>query len=332
MPKRDGIRAWAKEVAEQQQFELGELLYEGLYYDEDHVRNGVWSGTFQGKPAVLKVYEDPRLTDEPTSLQKFHEHKTSTKLTAPQVYGSEVITPHKGWLILEKLPEGGSFFTSPLSADDREQFLQAYLEYRQNFPNEPWRELTLVESLPSDKRYLFSINRWLELANNKESERRLQGEALLLPPNEFIPRYTKALAAITDEMAKRKTIWCHGHFKPKELYRAPDGMIYLTDFAHTTACPEGYEFGFMIWSDWLMDGGDWQLDYSGWKQGVDAWLNDLRPVANQLQIERPDDLLRVSLLERTMGAILADVTAADRPHEEAVKRNALLLQLIDDLL
>jgi len=332
MTTRDEMRAWAKKVAGQQQFDLGELLYEGTYYDEDHVRNGVWDGSYQGKQAVLKVYQDPRLSDEPTSLQKFHEYNTSTKLTAPQVYASEVVTPHKGWMILEKLPDSGSFFKSPLSAEDRAQFLRAYLEYRRNFPTKPWREMTLVESLPSDKRYLFSINRWLELANNKESERRLQNQALLLPPDEFIPRYTKVLAAIAEEMGQRKTIWCHGHFKPKELYRAPNGMIYLTDFAHTTVCPEGYEFGFMIWSDWFMDGGDWRLDYAGWKKGIDAWLNDLRPIVDQLKIERPDDLLRVSLLERTIGAILADVTAADRPREEAEKRNTLFFQLIDDLL
>ena len=88
----------------------------------------------------------------------------------------------------------------------------------------------------------------------------------------------------------------------------------------------------MIWSDWLIDGGDWRLNYAEWKQGVDAWLADLLPLAKQLAIERPDDLLRVSLIERAIGAILADVTAADRPREEAENRNALLLQLIDDLL
>lgn len=325
------LHEWAQHLSQQKGFVLGEQIYQGEYYSKDKIRNIILAATWQDKPAVLKIYNDPRLNDEARSLEQFHRHNRSTLLTAPVLYEYEIVSPHKGWLIMERLPESGSFFQSPMSAADRKEFLQIYLEYRQAFPTTPWRPLVLVESLPADKRYLFSINRWLELANNKEAGRQLRGEEVLLTAEKFIPRFNKAIKLIVDEYAARPSLWCHGHFKPKEVYRVPNGKTYLTDFAHTTMCPEGYEFGFMVWADWFM-GADWQLSYPEWKQGIDAWIQGFTPIAEQLKIDRFDSLAKAALIERILGAVLADVTASDKPLEEQKRRLALLFQLLDEMV
>ncbi len=325
------MRQWARDIADQQGFRLGKLLYEGLYYHKNYVRNGVWGGIYQGKPAVLKVYDDPRVSDEPVALTAFHKHNRSNMLTAPKLYASETISPRKGWLIMEKLPDEAVQFSSPLSDEQRQEFLRVYVEYRHSFISQPTRELTLAEQLPAHEYVLFRLSRWFALANNREEERAMSGEIRLLDHSLFIPLYDKAVAVLRKELQTRRLQWCHGHFKPKEVYKVGDNRYYLIDFAHSRMYQEGYELGFIVWSDWLM-GGDWRLDYPKWKKGIDRWLADFKPVAEQFNIERPDDLLRIALLERTLGSILADVTATDRPREEAEKRNQLLIQLMQDLL
>ena len=293
------------------------------------MRNAIFSGVYQGKPAVLKIYHDPRFTDEPKSQIAFSRANTSKVLVAPKVYKYKVESPHQGWLIMEKLPLG-SFFTQPV--EDKEEFAHLYLEYRKNFPTKPHRPLLLAENLSADQFHIFRINRWLELAASKEAEAVLSGKKPLLPTHQFIPLFDRALDTIRQEFSQRKMIWCHGHFKPHELYKVKNkNLYYLIDFAHSKMYPEGYEFAFIIWADWLMS-ADWQMSYSKWKQGVDEWVEVFRKTASRLGIKKFERLIRASLVERLVGSILADVCASDRPEKENKKRLKLLQTLLVELL
>lgn len=67
----------------------------------------------------------------------------------------------------------------------------------------------------------------------------MKGEKIVLKPQEFIPRYEKALKIIRQEFSQRKMVWCHGHFKPHEIFKVPDkDVYYLTDFAHSKMYPK----------------------------------------------------------------------------------------------
>ncbi len=310
-------------------FVLGSEIYRGSYYSSDKIRNIIFDGTYNNNPAVLKIYDDPRLTDEPISQIAFRGVNKSKILRAPEVSQYKIISPHEGWLIMEKLPSNGSFFTQPVN--DKKEFARLFFEYRTNFPQHPTRLLTLAENLPADEFHVFRISRWLELATAKEAEAILSGGKAVLVPNEFVPRLEKALAVIRREFKKRKMIWCHGHFKPHELFKIPDNSYYLTDFAHSKMYPEGYEFGFIIWADWFMS-ADWHMDYKEWKKGVDAWIAELKPIAKKLNINKFDSLIKASLTERILGTILADICASDRPTEEKEKRISLLYELLDDII
>lgn len=329
--RRKAIHTWARKVAQTNGFKIEDLLYEGLYYTHENVRNVMFSGIYQCQPAVLKVYDEYRITDEPRALEEFNKYNKSKILRAPMLYASEIIHPKKGWLIMERLPESGTFMQSPLSLEERERFLRLFLEYRHNWPQKPWRDLSLVEQLPAAARILHSMSRFLELANAREEELRAKGEQTILDPPQFVPRYEEALAVLQKEFKHRSMKWGHSHFKPKEICRAPDGCFYLTDFAHATMHPEGYELGFMIWADHLM-AADRHLPYQKWRMGVFSWIDALRPLAQTFHIARFDDLIRACIIERTLGAILADVVASDKPHEEKLARVMLLTSLLDELL
>lgn len=327
----NSVRQRVREIAGAQNFELGELLREGLYYSARHVRDNVWSGSFRGKPAVLKVYDDPRPTNEPAALEAFHQSNHSPKLTAPRLYAYEITSAHSGWLIMEKLPEEAMSFPSRLSPDERREILSVYLEYRRNFPSRPTRPLTLAEELPAAEFAAYRLSRWLLLAVSRGEAGSQSARATPLQAGQFIPLYTKAISEIRRRLAGRPMQWCHGHFKSNEVFKTKD-RYYLLDFAHAKMYHAGYELTILPWSDWLMAADNWQLDYPQWKRGVDAWLQDLLPVARELAMEDPEDLLRVSLLERTLGAVLGDVAASGRPRKEQEKRCQLLLQLAEDLL
>lgn len=77
---------------------------------------------------------------------------------------------------------------------------------------------------------------------------------------------------------------------------------------------------------------DWQKPYQIWPQGVEEWIEALKPVKKVLKIDRFNQLIRASLLERSIGTILADITATERSIKEKVGRIKLLYKLIDSLI
>ena len=88
----------------------------------------------------------------------------------------------------------------------------------------------------------------------------------------------------------------------------------------------------MIWSDYLMADDKWKMPYRHWKKGLDAWIMDVEKIAKELGFNNYKRLIRVSLIERVLGAILADITASDRPEQEKERGISLMTRLLKDLL
>ena len=318
----------ARRVARATGFHLGSLLYTARHYGRQY-RNAIYQGTCRGKPAVLKLYDEPQPTDEPRALAAFHRSKRNAILRAPRLYASGIVSPTRGWLIMERLERQGYFLRSPLSAADRKEFLRVFMAYRKSFPTKPHRPLTLLEQLPAHEYHTVRISRWLQLAVDTEIARPVRQRALT--GKVFAPLYQSALDLIRQEFKHRNMLWCHGHVKPKEIFQCADGTYALTDFAHTRMYPEGYELAFIIWADWMLP-GNWRLPYSQWKQPIHAWLKLIRPIAKQLGYTRVDALLHASLVERTLGTILADVEALDLSYAERRGRLRHLFRFLRALL
>ncbi|MDP2685194.1 MAG: hypothetical protein Q8P20_09245 [bacterium] len=67
-----------EQIALSSGFKISEVIYTGEFYTPDKIRNVIFSGTYKDKPAVLKVYDDPRVTDEPLAQQSFLKFNQST--------------------------------------------------------------------------------------------------------------------------------------------------------------------------------------------------------------------------------------------------------------
>ena len=154
--EKSSLEIWGEKVARKYNFVIDKKIYQGDYYVVTKIRNVIFSGVYQDKPAVLKVYDDPRMTDEPISLKNFNKQNKSKVLKAPELYDYQIISLQKGWLIMEKLPES-ELFQSPLNKNGKKEFLDVYLEYRRNFPVAPSRKFALIENLSADYSLLFVL-------------------------------------------------------------------------------------------------------------------------------------------------------------------------------
>lgn len=320
----------AKRVAEEQGFMIEKEIYRGSYYAKGHVRNLIYAGEFKGQAAVLKIYNDPRLTDEPRSLAAFHQHNTSQKLGAPKLYASALTSVFAGWMIVERLPEGGSFFQTPMSTQARREFLEVYLEYRSHFPGQPTRELELAEQLPADEFTSARMSRWAAMAHEKDAVRAKRGGQRLFSSKD-VARYVKGIRLIRAGMQERPMVWCHGHFKPQEVYKTKEGKYYLLDFAHTHLFPQGYEFAFMVWADQLMTVNE-ETTLEQLSGSVASWITDFTPIAKQFGWKEFEQLARVSILERLLGTVLADIGSSDQPLPVMRQKIDLLWKLFDQLV
>ncbi|MBI5037510.1 MAG: hypothetical protein HZC01_02300 [Candidatus Kerfeldbacteria bacterium] len=332
MDQKTPLHHKAQQIAQERGFHIRKKIYEAWEPGRPIPRNIIYLGTWQDKPAAFKIYDERRLSDEPLALQAWLQHSTSTQLIAPALYDFAIASPHAGWLIMEELPTPGGFFASPLSVEARERFLQLYQWYRVEFPKQPTRQLSLAEKLPAAEYHQYRIYRWFEQAVHAEEARRLRHQPTLLSETEFPLLFRRAMAIIGKLFAGRAMVWSHGHFKPKELYHDETrDRYYLTDFAHVKMYPEGYELGFMVWADYLMS-GDWRLPYAEWALPVRSWRRRLVRVAIGLGLREPAELIRGSLIERSLGTILADIVAREQPIEQQKKHLALLMQLLTELV
>ncbi|MFH1233735.1 MAG: hypothetical protein V1649_03765 [Patescibacteria group bacterium] len=317
-----------KKIAKKYHFQIVKKIYQAYNLANGDSRNIIYSGFYQNKQAVLKIYNDSQLNDEPIALKIFNKINKSKILIAPQLYEYKIISPKSGWLIMEKIPDKARHFLSPINDQEKDEFLKVFFEYRKNFSINPTRRLSLLEYLPANKFHLARINRWLEVANIREAcERRL-----IIKPEQFIPRLNKALLFIDKEFANRKMIWCHGHVKPKEIFKVKGNLYYLTDFAHVNLYPEGYELAFIIWADYLMS-APWQLGYAKWKQGINNWIDKIeQTITKEMKIKNFRQLIRASLIERIIGAILIDASSEDKSIQEKIGRMELLYKIFDSLI
>lgn len=320
----------AKRVAQEQGFEIEREIYRGSFYSKTQVRNLIYVGKLKGQSAVLKMYNDPRLTDEPRSLAAFNQYNTSQKLVAPKLFASAMTSPFAGWMIIERLPDGGAFFHPPLTPDSRREFLEVYQEYRLHFPAQPTRELELAELLPADEFTSVRMSRWAAMAHEKDAARAMRRQPRLFSSKD-VNRYVEGIHFIRAGLQERPMVWCHGHFKPQEIYKTKEGKYYLIDFAHTHLFPQGYEFGFMVWADQLMTLKE-DATFEQLRAAVESWITDFTPIAKQLGWKNFEQLARVSLMERLLGTIFADIGSSDQPLPVMRKKIDLLWKLADQLM
>jgi hypothetical protein len=320
------LDAWGQEICASHGLRLISELRRTTHDLSDRLRNLIWEVEHEGRPAVLKIYDDDVVNVEAESLRAFHESNRSQVLTAPKLYRFETTSLTKGWLLIEKLPDDGRFLESPLSEGERARFVELFCEYRRNFPRRPNRPLALAEAEDAYRFHSYRTMHALETASTREQQRAFDGEPAVLEHGELLPRLEASMDRIRTLFKNRELHWGHGHFKPSDLFEHPGGGWTITDFGHTKMLPEGYEEALAIWWDQMITGPP--QDYERWRADIDDWAQ--RFLDAEPRLDR--DLLSASLLERALATVLEsialedDVAPQDRAH-----RLGFHYRLIDDL-
>jgi hypothetical protein len=318
---------WAHDIAEKHGLELKEELRRTTHDLSDRLRNLIWEVEYRGRPAVLKVYDDDVVNIEAESLRAFQETSRSTTLTSPELYLSEEVSLTKGWLLIEKLPDDGRFFESPLEEHDRERFVELFCEYRRNFPREPNRPLALAESQDAFRFHAFRLMQALETASTREQERAFDGEPPVLEHDDILPRLEAVMDRLSQVFTGRALYWGHGHFKPADVYEFAGAERWaITDFGHTKMLPEGYEPALAIWWDQMIMAPD--EDYRRWRGEIDDWARRFLEAEPQLDGE----VLSAGLLERSLTTVLETLAIEeDLSRKERDEQLRLHYALIDEL-
>jgi len=320
------LERWAQDISRQHQLEIRTELRRTTHDLSDRLRNLIWEVTYQGRPAVLKVYDDDVANVEAESLRAFQERNRSTFLTCPELYLWETVSLTKGWLLIEKLPDQGRFLESPLPASERQLFVQLFCEYRDNFPRTPNRPLALAESQDAFRFHAFRLMQALETASTREQQRAFDGEPPVLERDELLPRIDAAITRLEQVFTGRGLHWGHGHFKPDDVYEFAGARRWaITDFGHTKMLPEGYEPALVIWWDQLIAAP--AANYGHWRSEIDDWARRFRDAEPQLDVET----LSASLLERSLAAVLGSIAIEDDLGPDQRDRLRLHYQLIDEL-
>jgi hypothetical protein len=322
-----GLEQWARAVADGRGIELREEMRRTTYAESDRLRNLMYDARFEGRPAVLKLYDDEVINVEAESLRQWHAVNRSAMLGAPELFADEIVSLTRGWLLIEKLPGDGRFLESPLSEQERERFLDVFVEYRANFPRSPNRPLALAERHDAFQFHTFRLMQSVEKASTREQEREFRGEDKVLDSDAFVRRLGRALERLRAVLSERPLHWGHGHVKPIDVFRYPGGERWaLTDFGHTKMLPDGYEPAFAIWWDRLVQAAP--DDYGAWRAGIEAWSESF--LARFDELDR--DVLEASLLERSLATVLDDlVLSGEYAADERAARLALHERLIDEL-
>ncbi len=307
-----------------------ELIYEGYYYRQEQIRGAVYSCEYQGKPAILKIVDDERIMLELDAHKDFLAKNTSKKLRAPQIYQSEQISPSCTWILMEKIPEG-QVFDFQYIEKNRAEFLEMYLEYRNNFPAQPSRQLTLAEYLPSNDFHTMRLARWADLGNTREYQDFLKDGKRIVDPAKLADLFSSSLKIINQVFRDRPMIWSKGNFWPNHLIKTAPDQYYLLDFGLTKMYPQGYELGAMLWACHLMS-FHFNDPLETWLAGVESWKKDLTELAQKLNYPETEQLLRGCLLERAWGSIYADTLATDKPAQFKTKMMEYLIRLVEQLL
>lgn len=296
-------------VLRQASFTAEKEIYRCYVYGRENLRDLVLRGIYRGQSACIKIYKIGDITGseiekEATNFQRFNTANRSVIIKAPELLANHPYDGQFGWFITSYIaggkiiPLGVNFST----AKQKEEIARCYLDYRFNFPK-AWRKKQLREEKGAEVIIKQRIKRWEALAKGRKSDISLAKGSI-----------KRAKDIIGREYGQIKLWWTHGHFCNREIIKTGN-LYYLTDFAHVKYYPELYELALVIWSLSLENNME-RITAESWIEEIKKWESIyLSIIAPAFDYDKDDfkKILRLNILERSLGAILADIGASDRP-------------------
>ncbi len=314
-----------KEVAAETGFSVDREIFRGMIYDPLKVGSLIFKGSYQGKPAVLKLQGLKPHVEESVMIKSFNRQNQSKKIRLPKLYLDKTWNEKTGYgYLITELIEAPKLFRLPF-ADHADQKLYAdfFQEYRTKALVTPWLPPDALNSLELT---LARIKNWRKISEFKKH----------LAKDDYLPYLNKYLDIIPNHLEKIPLVFCHGHLTADDIFRLPDNTYVLMSNLFWCYRPQWYELAFNLWAC-LVHINDTSYTFKKIAQYIETWISVYRSIPVVQTDRNFNHTILTLLLERIIGIILVDLGATEffgRPKNQSLLKHQLKLhhQLFDYLI
>ncbi len=285
-----------KQIIARTNFQIEKEIFCGKIYNQNKIGSLIYKGTWQSKPAVLKIQILQPDIDEIDIINKFNHQNKSTRIRLPKLYrGSKWNrNDNYGYLILEYInaaPIYQSPFANPKQIQDFSDF---YQEYKTKCLNQP----LFKKELNEESSLVFTaqrISHWIKIAQDKNylSKTKIKNtEKFLSLAGQYLPLI--------------KMEFMHGHLTNKDIFKISDDEYVLMSNLFWSYRPEFYDTTFHLWNG-INDLRDLKTTSNQVIKYIQNWLRAYKklPIIKQdSDFERKFNLM---MAERCLGSLLIDI-------------------------
>jgi len=287
------------EVTAETGFIAREEIFRGVIYERQKVGSLIYKGTWQRKPAALKLQGLKPEVDEGEIVKHFTGQNNSRLIRVPKIYVHFPWQAKRGYgYLITEYVDAPKIFKMPFAtAEQMLDFARFYQEYRTSALTRPWLEPETLNSLAFT---LERVNHWRKISESKKR----------LSPEEYRPYLTRFYPQAEKHLPTIPMVFCHGHLTADDIYKLADGSYVVLSNLFWSYRPEWYDLGFNIWACW-QGIRDTSYTFEEMLGYIEEWLKVYRQIP---VVKKDNDFERkitMLLLERTMGTILVDLGAND---------------------
>lgn len=312
------------EVTRESGFVVEREIFRGVIFEHSKVGSIIYRGTWQGKPAVLKLQGLKPEMDEGEIVKRFTEQSRSAIVRAPSLYFHQPWSRQRGYgyLITEAI-DAPKILTMPFATPEQMvDFARFYQEYRTSALTRPWLK---PESLDSHAFTLRRVEHWRKVCESKQR----------LAVNDYVPYLERYSPLAAKHLPNIPMVFCHGHLTADDIFKLSNGSYVVAANLFWSYRPQWYDLAFNVWACFLHI-NDPKYAFKNFLNYVEQWLAVYRSIPVVQADPDFDRKITVLLLERTIGAILVDLGVNDwydKPENAPQFRNLLKLhqQFIDHL-
>lgn len=291
-------------------------IFRGYIYDRQKVGSLIYRGTWKDRPAVLKLQGLKPETDEADMVQGFAAQNRSKLVRVPEVYAHQPWSEELGYgYLLSESIEGPPIFEMPnAKPEEIADFCRFFQEYRTNCVREPWIPAPEASALDFT---LARVANWRRICEHKGR----------LTQDDFAARYDLFVELAKRHLADEHLVFCHGHLTANDILKPADGTYVLLSNLFWGWRLQWHDLGFNLWALNLRLNPE-NRTFDDMTRLDATWRSAYRAIP-AVQAD-PDFNRRFDfvMLERTLGAILADLGAGDAFDPETGTQKGSFAQLL----
>lgn len=282
-----------REVSSETGFAADGEVQRRFIYDPDKTWRVRIRGTFEGKPAQLRIENLKLEIDEESIREKFRAQVAGSKVRPPLTYQTRSFDDAKGygWSLDEDVGGKSLFDPSGSAAEAVAAFVPFYRAYR-DAVREPFWPASEGDAVAFTR---AQLEKWEEIARSQDPVR----------VNRFSDMAERLKGAMLGRLTGKPLVFQHAHLTGNDVRIAADGAYVVFANHFWSWRQPGYDVSFSIWGQWLAL-PDGKRTPDAVKAITSAWLD---AVERDLEDLVAPDAVLTMLLNRLYGSLLLDIPA-----------------------